>query len=834
MPDALRSLWRLPLHVRASIALTIAINVAVAALYLWSRGGATTHVRVEARGTVFTAYVDGRMTATGVLTAPESGTIALTFNDELVPSLPRPSGLDSVVVTDLNDGSVLFRDDFDRIDTSMWTGTTTNLAIHEGVIDVDPAAIVEPPDERGSSSTTRVGAATITLADRPWRDYAVDLVLKNSQGIRLTVRANGTDGVAFGIRPFRHLNQGLAEVIDGTSGKPIVGPPLQLSPVETGKQLAAEALSWYPLALATALVAVALALLIQFLPITKVPARFARIREALPWEYAAMILLVAGAFSVSAFLIRSYGALMPHVPDSASYVFQAKVFASGHLAARTPGPVDSFTFFQPPMMLISGDRWFSVFPFGHPLLLAIGARVGAAWIIPPLVGAACVALTYIIGRRLFDARTGLLAAIMLAASPFFLMQTADFMSHNTAAFYLLAAFACLLFAPSRPILLGFAAGIFVGLLWNTRPLTGTVLMPWFALAAVAMLIRSDDRHRSVRVTAAMAAGALLMLGAYYLYNHATTGAWTQSGYSVTDQDHIGFNYGHTYALGLSNEVTQLTYLVLVLNGWPVYVGLLLIFLPFLSGTHHPWDWWVFGAALSVMAAYVLYQGNGVTYGPRFWYDTVPLLMLLSARGVTRAVDLTIAAAASLRRRRRLDGAPAAWPAHLLACGVTLALVGGSLWGWLLGHQDAWSVSLIPSTAKQIRGFNGVDDRIDQIVTRTPLDHPLVLVAPCPSWQCYGSVFWRNATTLDGDIVYAQTALHEFSALFAVYPDRRVYTVDYTNRTIRPFGATFASPASIATAPLARDIVLPKPAPLVVPTATPTQGPSPAATAEPPR
>lgn len=81
-------------------------------------------------------------------------------------------------------------------------------------------------------------------------------------------------------------------------------------------------------------------------------------------------------------------------------------------------------------MLISGD-WITPVFQGEPFLdkpplfnwmnaisfMLFGVNETAARLPAALSGAACVFVTYLLGRRVFDARTGLLAAIIIATSP---------------------------------------------------------------------------------------------------------------------------------------------------------------------------------------------------------------------------------------------------------------------------------------------------------------------------------------------------------------------------------------------------------------------------------
>ena len=68
-----------------------------------------------------------------------------------------------------------------------------------------------------------------------------------------------------------------------------------------------------------------------------------------------------------------------------------------------------------------------------------------------------------------------------------------------------------------------------------------------------------------------------------------------------------------------------------------------------------------------------------------------------------------------------------------------------------------------------------------------LHDALVMVKPCNNWQCYGTVFWKNAPAFDGDVVYAR-AVPRFrnTAALASYLDRRIYLADYGTGTIVPY------------------------------------------------
>src|SRR4030095_14990200 len=109
--------------------------------------------------------------------------------------------------------------------------------------------------------------------------------------------------------------------------------------------------------------------------------------------------LAAAVTIVAALLcLTSYQAI-PHIPDEIAYLIQARYFAAGQpWMAAPPAPAAFDTF----LLEVSGARWYSVFPPGWPLVLAIGAKLGVPWLVNPLLGGAGILLTYHLVQELAD------------------------------------------------------------------------------------------------------------------------------------------------------------------------------------------------------------------------------------------------------------------------------------------------------------------------------------------------------------------------------------------------------------------------------------------------
>jgi len=108
------------------------------------------------------------------------------------------------------------------------------------------------------------------------------------------------------------------------------------------------------------------------------------------WIFLALIFVfVFFAYNLGSYFVFHH---LPHVTDSIVQVFHGKIFAIGRLVALTPPLRDFFDF--SPLMIWHIDKWYSVYPPGHSLLMMVGALIDSAWLINPLLGSLSVILIY--------------------------------------------------------------------------------------------------------------------------------------------------------------------------------------------------------------------------------------------------------------------------------------------------------------------------------------------------------------------------------------------------------------------------------------------------------
>ncbi len=747
------------------------VNILLLALYIWSRGGSTTDIRIEVTGNRYTATVDGENLLIRSFRGPDQGGIGFLLQQEgRPPTLPEPHGVDWVRVTDLETGEVLFEDDFGGDASEVW---------------LDPAGVWAVSDGVFTSSSTE----PVTTGPRDWTNYVLEMKLRNFVGASIFIRADDADNaIRLELAPSaRFQGMKLAQIQNGAAVDELARDTLELSRPESARSIVAMLLKPYPTAL------ILLSGLAVLVFVVRVP-RLERLLQAAGRSLIRSANWLALSLAISAFGFLSYviyalGQAVPHVPDSVAYVFQAKIFASLTLTAPAPPVDESFFFFN--MLPIVDGRWFSQYPFGHPAFLAVGEVFGAMWLVPPILGAASIGLIFLLGKRLYGATVGVIAALLFFFSPFFQMTASNFMSHNTAAFVLLG---CLFFL-TRPfkhrMLSMLLSGIFLGLLFNIRPLTAVAFIPVLAIFMAYQLIRAGrERRKLFHEDLAFAAGGLALLLAYVLYNLATTGDLLSSPYSVSgtySSDTIGFGGAHSLARGLFNQQILLALLLLVANGWPAAIGFFLVALPFASRKCNRWDCLFAASAIAIAGSYIFYVNAAALYGPRFWYEVMPFLILLTARGIVSLQQLATASGdwiASRVGRRSLDTAPGVTAVAVLLLIVGLSAVSSAR--WMFGVGDSWgNVPAVPQSVSAMEGYNHADDRLLQRSVELDLDNALVLVEPCVHWWCFGSVFWRNAPELDGSQVWARS-LRDSSdlALLEAFAGRDIYLASYTEDSIR--------------------------------------------------
>jgi hypothetical protein len=510
----------------------------------------------------------------------------------------------------------------------------------------------------------------------------------------------------------------------------------------------------------------------------RLPARVAAIGRRIVrdrWDGLALVTVLASLGYTLWVALAQYQA-QPHILDASAYIFQAKIFASGHLSALVP----SDPAFQGPFMVARGGRWFAQYPPMTSLLLAVGVVLHMPWLVEPLLGTLALWGVFRLGRRFYSGAVAWLAVLLGALSPFYTYLAASYMSHTVALFFAVYFLLMLVrfIQDWRWYDLPLAAVFAVGLLL-TREFSAALI----GVAATAFLFGVQWRALRERIATLWPvfclALSILISGVilYLLYNAVQTGSPTVTPREVFfPGDRYGFGQGigfygqHTFAAGMVVLDQLLTILLIDLYGWPFYLTLALLPLTFLrrdTGTR--WDFFCALLLVLLVGAQAGYFYHGIYLGPRYLFETLPFLLLLTARGVSGLASFLS------RIGRALGGARVTRRLGLVVSGaLLLALVACNLFYYS------------PRQAQIYHGFTGLPAsmKVDAhaLYAFQPPQRAIVMTN---DWFIYNYILWPlNDPALQGATLYAYAPTPDvIQRLHAEYPGRTLYMVQ-----IAPNGA----------------------------------------------
>ncbi len=329
----------------------------------------------------------------------------------------------------------------------------------------------------------------------------------------------------------------------------------------------------------------------------------------------------------------------PHLNDEIAYNFQAKIFLSGRLYAPSPSPSGSFDFPH----IVNNGRWYAQYPPGFPALMFIGHLFQAPWLINPLLAGLSIFLFYFLGTEMYSRKVGIVASILGSLSIWHLVLSSTMMSHTSSMFFM-TLFLLFLFKSLRvPTLAnGALAGVGLGMMLLIRPLdTALLSIPFLIYYGISCLRSFHARSRNLL-------GFVLSMGIFagilFTYNALTNGHPFKMGYMVYLGEGHGLGFGsavydvheHNAFLGFQNIADNLTSYSRLLFGWPLtsfFAVLSLLLIRKQDKTHTRKDLLLASSFMCQVSGLLFYWGAFPFLGPRLFFSTLPLMLLLSARGI---------------------------------------------------------------------------------------------------------------------------------------------------------------------------------------------------------
>jgi hypothetical protein len=464
-------------------------------------------------------------------------------------------------------------------------------------------------------------------------------------------------------------------------------------------------------------------------PLSPVPAATRRWR-AWPW----VVIAAVAAVALSGWVAHDVLEALPHLPDSVTYLLQARWLQHGGLWGSAPAIENHLNV---PYTYVRGDRWLGHYPPGWPLLLSVGLVVGAPWMVAPLFGGLFVVLLYLTGREIDGPILGLTAATLGLLSPLVRLISGSLLSHAASASFILGGLWLLL--SSRRLestLRAVASGMAVGLAFGIRPLSATVVAVSFAVLLIVDLARHLDRgarNRFIAWCMAAATAAAPTLGA----NALITGDPLSFPYSLASGP---MYFAANFPFGLRNLDALLYSTANAIHGWgwplshgPFWgaLGFAFAFVPFLLRRARAADLLLAAMVAGVMLAHLGTRGHGLHgFGPRYHFEVIAPLLLLTARGIAELARLDTG-------ERQLE--------RRLHIAVVCALFTGLC---------VSAAAVLPERLALYHGYNSVDGSLERQVTAAGIVRGLVLLPP-NDWRGWAMSAGLAEPGADADLLVIQ-------------------------------------------------------------------------------
>ncbi|HEY4133358.1 MAG TPA: hypothetical protein VGM50_22255 [Gemmatimonadaceae bacterium] len=322
--------------------------------------------------------------------------------------------------------------------------------------------------------------------------------------------------------------------------------------------------------------------------------------------------------------------------DEIAQLWHARILLTGRWAL----PVDPNREFFSLDTVVDTGKWYSQFPVGGPIVMAVGALIGAPWLINPVLAGASAIAVYLFVRRAYDDKTARWVSALFATAPMVLMMAGTWMNHVSVLFFTTVALAAAA-AWDQPTTrrAGFIAaammGFCIGAIATIRPLDAVVAALVLGSFQLWRLRQSPERipELAIQIVAGACCVAVLLLA-----NSHTTGNAFRFGYDVAwgPGHRVGFHvdpYGepHTLARGLDYVLTYFSELNVDLTFWPVPVVLVLMLSLYANRRPSRWDVLLLAFIALQTLAYGAYWYRGELLGPRFLYPIAPAILILVAR-----------------------------------------------------------------------------------------------------------------------------------------------------------------------------------------------------------
>jgi pentatricopeptide repeat protein len=395
------------------------------------------------------------------------------------------------------------------------------------------------------------------------------------------------------------------------------------------------------------------------------------------------------------------------------------------------------------------------------------------------LAALSIFIFYFLGKEIYDQKTGLLASLLGSVSIWFLLMSSTIMSH-TASLFFTALFLLFFFRSLRSASFqnGALAGASWGMAFLIRPYNAILFTAPFLIYYAFFLFKNIKSR--LKNAFAFAVFALIFMAILLTYNQLTNGHPLRMGYVVSYGKEVLPGFGRaavsefilTPLRGAENIGEYLKAINTDLFGWPFssFLALLpLLWLRRMNPDFRKKHLLLATGFIFLLLGLFFYWGTStLIIGARLIFESTPVLILLSARGITELPSLLTGIFRKLPPRKMEKG----------IAGVLILFFAYAFFirfpRWVMprdtgdplktiGHNFAGTTPAIHNSLKSLG--------LRQSAVILKLFSPPLRYFPTGGW---GSGFLYNDPELQGNIIYARDRAAGNSELFSCFPQRNFY------------------------------------------------------------
>lgn len=363
-----------------------------------------------------------------------------------------------------------------------------------------------------------------------------------------------------------------------------------------------------------------------------------RLRAVRDRQFVAVAAIVATTLAAAAAVYVF--SRKPTSSDEIAQLWHAKILLTGRLTL----PADPNPEFFAIDNVVDQGRWYSQFPIGGPVLMALAMMFRATWLLNPVLAGLTVVNVYRFASKAYGDDVARFAAVLSALCPYLLIMSGSYMNHTMVVFFTTLALSELPVwvdgTPRERVRASVVIGFALGAAMTVRPLDAAVVTVVFGCL---LLQQAVVQRRVAGLLIAAAAGAL-PLGGLMLANTLTNGGPLRFGYDVIwgTNHSLGFHADplgtvHTPLRGLKSVMSALMQLNWSLFGWPI-AGLLVVAAALVAiRTLRRWEILLIAWIELHLIAYSAFWSEGHFLGPRYLFTLVPAFVVLTARGIVEGI-----------------------------------------------------------------------------------------------------------------------------------------------------------------------------------------------------